>query len=127
MKWVAIKLLDIYKRWISPALPQSCRFVPSCSEFAMEALDGHGIVRGTWLALLRIARCNPLGGSGYDPVPACAPTRATTTRVGDPEQAASRPAKRSRQFGSGPEGYDPHPEPVHAGAAKGRRCCSTSN
>jgi putative membrane protein insertion efficiency factor len=112
MKWVAIKLLEIYKRWISPALPRSCRFVPSCSEFAMEALYGHGIVRGSWLALLRIARCNPLGGSGYDPVP---------------EPAASRPAKRSRQFGSGPEGYGPYPEPVHAGAANGRRCCSTSN
>jgi hypothetical protein len=68
MKWVAIKLIEVYKRWISPGLPLSCRFVPTCSEYAMEALDRHGIVRGTWLALLRIARCNPLGGSGYDSV-----------------------------------------------------------
>jgi putative membrane protein insertion efficiency factor len=112
MKWVAIRLLEIYKRWISPGLPQSCRFVPSCSEYAMEALDEHGLVRGTWLALLRIARCNPLGGSGYDPVPA---------------QAASQRTKRSRQLGNGPELYDDYPERVHAGAAHGRRCCSTSN
>ena len=112
MKWVAIKLIEVYKRWISPGLPLSCRFVPTCSEYAMEALDRHGIVRGAWLALLRIARCNPLGGSGYDPVPA---------------QTVSRLTKRSSQFGSGPEGYDHYPEHVHAGAADGRRCCSTSN
>ena len=70
MKWVAIKLIELYKRWISPVLPPSCRFLPTCSEYAMEALDRHGILGGTWLALLRILRCNPLGGSGYDPVPA---------------------------------------------------------
>jgi putative membrane protein insertion efficiency factor len=112
MKWVAIKLLEIYKRWISPGLPRSCRFLPTCSEYAMDALDEHGFVRGSWLALRRIARCNPLGGSGYDPVPA---------------QTLSRRTKASRQSGSGPESYDDYPERVNTGAAHGRRCCSTSN
>jgi putative membrane protein insertion efficiency factor len=127
MKWAAIKLIELYKQWISPALPSSCRYVPTCSEYAMEALDGHGILCGTWLALRRIVRCNPLGRSGYDPVPAYTPTHATTTRVGDPEQAASRRTERSRYIGTGPERYDLYPETVHTSAAGGRRCCSTSN
>jgi len=69
MTWLAIQLIGLYKRWISPALPVSCRFVPSCSEYAMEAIDRHGVFRGAMLALGRLLRCNPLGGSGYDPVP----------------------------------------------------------
>ena len=75
MKWAVIKLIALYQRWISPALPVSCRFRPTCSEYAMEALDRYGVLRGARLALLRIARCNPLGGSGYDPVPAGSPSR----------------------------------------------------
>ncbi|MGA2964118.1 MAG: membrane protein insertion efficiency factor YidD [Candidatus Korobacteraceae bacterium] len=126
MKWVAIKLIEIYKRWISPGLPTSCRFVPTCSEYAMESLDRHGVVRGSLLALLRIARCNPLGGSGYDPVPAYTLTRTTTERVEGPEQPASR-RTRWCQFGARPERYDHYPEHGHAGAANVRRCCSTSN
>jgi uncharacterized protein len=112
MKWVAIKLIEVYKRWISPALPRSCRFVPTCSEYAIEALDRYGIVRGTLLALMRIARCNPLGGSGYDPVPA---------------QPISRQTKTSRQFGVRSERYNHYPEHAHASAAKAGRCCSTCN
>ena len=69
MKQLAIGLMRIYKRWISPALPVSCRFVPTCSEYAMEAVERHGLARGLFLATLRLARCHPFGGSGYDPVP----------------------------------------------------------
>jgi putative membrane protein insertion efficiency factor len=127
MKWVAVKLVELYKHWISPALPPSCRFVPTCSEYAMEALDGHGIVRGTGLALLRIARCNPLGGSGYDPVPASAPKGATATQVGNPEQALSPRMEKSRHIGTVRESYQGYQEIVHTGAASDRRCCSTSN
>ncbi len=58
-----------YRRWVSPALPPSCRFVPSCSAYAEEALRKHGAARGSWLALRRLLRCHPFGGSGYDPVP----------------------------------------------------------
>jgi putative membrane protein insertion efficiency factor len=69
MRWLAGKLICFYKRWISPALPVSCRFQPTCSEYAMEAVDRHGFLCGALLALARVARCNPLGGSGHDPVP----------------------------------------------------------
>jgi putative membrane protein insertion efficiency factor len=59
----------IYQRAISPLLPASCRYVPTCSQYAVEAVMKHGIFRGGWLALRRILRCHPWGGSGYDPVP----------------------------------------------------------
>jgi putative membrane protein insertion efficiency factor len=59
----------IYQRVISPFLPPSCRYVPTCSQYAVDAVMKHGIFRGGWLALRRILRCHPWGGSGYDPVP----------------------------------------------------------
>jgi hypothetical protein len=54
---------------ISPLLPAACRFLPTCSEYALEAVDRHGCWHGAWLAVGRLLRCHPLGGSGYDPVP----------------------------------------------------------
>ncbi len=62
-------LMKVYRLVLSPVLPQSCRFAPSCSEYAIEALDRHGAVKGGGLTLWRLARCQPWGGSGYDPVP----------------------------------------------------------
>ncbi len=64
-----IGVVRVYRRWISPALPPACRFVPSCSAYAEEALRKHGAARGSWLAARRLLRCHPFGGSGYDPVP----------------------------------------------------------
>lgn len=58
-----------YRVAISPLFPPCCRFTPSCSEYAIEAIRVHGPLRGTWLALRRILRCHPWGGSGFDPVP----------------------------------------------------------
>lgn len=69
MKSVAIALLNFYKRLISPVLPPACRYVPSCSEYAAEAVACHGFLHGTALALWRLLRCNPLARGGYDPVP----------------------------------------------------------
>ena len=70
--WLAlplIGLLRIYKYAISPMLGRSCRFHPSCSEYAIEALERHGPARGLWLAIRRIGRCHPWHPGGYDPVP----------------------------------------------------------
>lgn len=58
-----------YKRWISPMLPHACRFVPTCSEYALEAVELHGAVRGTALAVARLLRCQPFARAGHDPVP----------------------------------------------------------
>lgn len=64
-----IQALRFYKRWLSPLLGPRCRFVPTCSEYAMLAVERFGAGRGSWLALRRIARCHPLHPGGHDPVP----------------------------------------------------------
>lgn len=65
-----------YRLLLSPLLGPRCRFHPSCSVYALEALAAHGALRGSWLTLRRLARCQPWGGSGYDPVPPVAPAAA---------------------------------------------------
>lgn len=62
-------LIAGYRRFVSPVLPRVCRYTPSCSEFAEEAIGRYGAVRGTWLSARRLLRCHPWGGHGYDPVP----------------------------------------------------------
>lgn len=69
LAWPLIQLVRLYRTAISPWLGANCRFDPTCSSYAIEALQRHGILRGTWLAVRRIGRCHPWGGSGYDPVP----------------------------------------------------------
>ena len=69
MKTAVRLALGGYKRWISPMLPHACRFVPTCSEYAMEAVERHGVLRGSWLAVARLLRCHPFARAGYDPVP----------------------------------------------------------
>ena len=64
-----IKLVKIYQKFISPMLGQNCRFHPTCSQYAIEALNVHGTVKGTYMAVKRILKCNPWGGSGIDYVP----------------------------------------------------------
>lgn len=66
---ILIILIRFYQRFISPLTPPACRFVPSCSQYTVEAIQKHGPMKGLWLAIKRICRCNPWGGSGYDPVP----------------------------------------------------------
>ena len=64
-----VLLVKIYQKCISPYTPASCRFTPTCSQYAVEALRKHGPLKGSWLTLRRLLRCHPWGGSGYDPVP----------------------------------------------------------
>ena len=67
--WLLVLPIRFYQIAISPLLGPSCRFTPTCSEYARQALMKHGPVKGLYLAIWRILRCNPWGGSGYDPVP----------------------------------------------------------
>ena len=69
MKVVLLALLRVYQRFVSPMLPPSCRYQPTCSQYAVEAIQSHGPIKGGFLALKRIARCHPFGGHGHDPVP----------------------------------------------------------
>lgn len=61
--------ISLYRYFLSPFLPVSCRYVPTCSGYALEAIARHGAVRGGWLGFRRICRCHPWGGAGHDPVP----------------------------------------------------------
>ena len=69
MKRVLLLLIRLYQKYLSPGLPRRCRFSPTCSQYALEALRKYGPLKGLWLALRRLSKCHPWGGSGYDPVP----------------------------------------------------------
>lgn len=69
MGWLLIQPIRFYQRFISPLTPPTCRFTPTCSNYAIQAIRKHGPFKGLALAVWRIMRCNPWGGSGYDPVP----------------------------------------------------------
>jgi len=76
MRWIKtilnkllIGIIRFYQSAISPVLPSSCRYVPTCSQYGLEALQKHGPLKGSWLTIKRILSCNPFGGQGYDPVP----------------------------------------------------------
>ena len=69
LAWPLILFVRGYQLFLSPFLPPSCRYTPSCSAYAIEALQRHGALRGGWLAVRRIARCHPFRPGGYDPVP----------------------------------------------------------
>ncbi|HEX8143561.1 MAG TPA: membrane protein insertion efficiency factor YidD [Pyrinomonadaceae bacterium] len=68
MRIVLVTLLRFYKVALSPLLPPSCRFVPTCSEYAREAIERHGALRGSWMGARRLLRCHPFHPGGYDPV-----------------------------------------------------------
>lgn len=69
LSYPLILLIRFYQYVISPAIGPKCRFTPTCSQYAVEALKKHGLIKGLGLAMKRVARCHPGGGSGYDPVP----------------------------------------------------------
>ena len=69
MKRLLLAMIRFYRRYISPNKPPCCRYIPTCSQYALEALRKYGPLKGLWLALRRLSKCHPWGGSGYDPVP----------------------------------------------------------
>lgn len=69
MKTILLVLVRFYQYAISPLLPPRCRFVPTCSQYAVQALQKYGAFKGSWLAFKRICRCHPWGGNGHDPLP----------------------------------------------------------
>jgi putative membrane protein insertion efficiency factor len=71
MQALLIILIKGYRYFLSPVLPAQCRYYPSCSEYALEAVQRHGPLRGAWLGMCRILRCHPWHPGGYDPVPGC--------------------------------------------------------
>jgi hypothetical protein len=78
---ILIGAVRFYQLAISPWTPASCRFTPTCSAYAIGALEEHGTLRGTWLALRRIGRCHPWGGFGYDPVPEARRDGSTVSEI----------------------------------------------
>lgn len=79
MKHPLARPIEFYRRWISPLLPPRCRFYPSCSAYALEALAVHGTLRGGAYAIGRLCRCHPLCEGGFDPVPRASGARAGAT------------------------------------------------
>jgi putative membrane protein insertion efficiency factor len=71
MKHILIAIIKVYKKLISPLFPTSCRFYPTCSQYAVESIERFGALKGSWLAGKRIIRCNPFSKGGLDPVPQC--------------------------------------------------------
>ena len=69
MKKLILSLIVFYRKTVSPSRPPCCRYIPTCSEYALLAVERYGALKGSWLAFRRILRCHPWGGSGYDPVP----------------------------------------------------------
>lgn len=82
MKTLLVWLLRGYQLVLSPMLGQNCRFYPSCSHYAIEALQVHGAGRGGWLALRRVCRCHPFNDGGFDPVPPASQKNSSTAACG---------------------------------------------
>lgn len=68
-KRIALWLIRFYQKFISPVLPDSCIYIPTCSQYTVEAIEKYGVVKGCWLGFRRILRCHPFHAGGYDPVP----------------------------------------------------------
>lgn len=96
MKSLALAMLRLYKRWISPSLPPSCRYVPTCSEYALEAVDRYGALRGGLMSAWRLLRCHPFAKGGLDPVV----KNSAQPEIGNEWRIHSRTANSERRTAS---------------------------
>lgn len=78
MRIILTAVIRVYRYAISPLMASHCRFYPSCSQYALEAIEHHGSARGSWLAARRLCRCHPFNAGGYDPVPGCTHSKTPT-------------------------------------------------
>ncbi|WP_082956602.1 membrane protein insertion efficiency factor YidD [Mycobacterium sp. E787] len=92
-----IFLIQLYRHMVSPLRPATCRFVPTCSQYAVDALTEYGLVRGSWMAAARLARCGPWHRGGWDPVPDRHACRASFESAGPPTGQAGDPAPEQRE------------------------------
>jgi hypothetical protein len=100
--WALITLLRGYQRFVSPLLGPSCRFYPSCSAYALEAVQLHGALRGSWLAARRLSRCHPFHAGGLDPVPPRRDARRAGAEAGDANGASPEfPEQSTRELAGG--------------------------
>ena len=126
MKKVLLTIIDIYRKWISPALPGRCRFAPSCSAYALEAIEQHDSLKGSVLTISRLARCHPFNPGGWDPVPAvseCESIGVTGSKLGgraDNQLTTSARAKHpGGQKGSGSVLHPDTPTPRYPDTSRG--------
>jgi putative membrane protein insertion efficiency factor len=98
-------LVRLYRNTVGITLPNSCRYQPTCSQYALNALTEYGAVRGTWLAVKRIARCHPLAAGGYDPVPPSAKRQTPSDERGQGRTCYPVPARgqRTKDKGRSPD------------------------
>ena len=91
LRAVLVGLIRLYQKWISPWTPPACRYTPTCSQYALRAIEIHGAGRGSWLAFRRLMRCHPWGGHGYDPVPPASRVEGRDGLAGIDDQSDQQP------------------------------------
>jgi len=101
MKSLVLAALRGYRRYVSPALPTACRYVPTCSDYAMEAVERNGVIRGGAQAVWRFLRCNPVGGHGYDPVK-CGSQGTSPVQTGEHSHGKTEEVLKSVVAGEAP-------------------------